>query len=275
VGLNRKLSARISHLPTDTLLLTLSNWQASIYLSLSDEGKVAGGGATKMNTESSGDRIRILLVEDDKFCRKGIKVVLRRVTNSVVIAETASGNEAIELAREHKPDLVIMDIGLPDLNGIEAVSRILAWNPAMRIIMISGHLRRWLAHESLKIGAAGYVYKMSIQDGLTEAVAVVMKGDRYVSPEVVNLLADEDCDLRSLSTREWEIARLLVRGKDSHLIARELNITVNTVNTHLRSIMRKLRVKNAMELQALLYREGLAQVDMVPKSRAVSRPTDA
>lgn len=209
--------------------------------------------------------IRILLVDDHRMMREALRTMLERERDIEVVGEAGDGRTALKLARELPLDVVIMDIGMPDLNGIDTTARLLARRPELKIIGLSAYLDRRFVIEMFQAGAHAYVTKLSAGTELTRAIRAVMANRSYVCPEVAdavigNLHAPQKGDnsaLACLGRREREVLQLLAEGKRSHEIAAALNIAVSTVEVHRRNIMRKLQLHSIADLTRFAIREGL------------------
>ncbi len=210
--------------------------------------------------------IKILLADDHRIMRYGIKSLIENNSGMEVIAEAESGRTAVRLARDLSPNVVIMDIEMPDLNGIEAARQIIAYTPDIKVIVLSMHSDREIIAEMLKIGAKGYLLKDSDPDEVIKAINTVVAGKTYLSPEItdivakdyVNQLLTSDCSVLSVLTpREKEVLQLLAEGKTTKQIASSLFISVNTVETHRRQIMDKLDLHTIAELTKYAIRHKL------------------
>jgi len=214
--------------------------------------------------------ISVLIVDDHKIVREGLHSLLSRERDIHVIGEADSGRVAIQMVKEHKPDVVIMDISMPDMNGIEASRRIRDEMPECMVIALSMHADRRFVVEMLKAGAKGYMLKDCAADDLVNGIRTVAMGDTYLSPKVSNLLVADymkrlqdtpsSC-LSVLSAREREVLQLLSEGNNTKEIAFSLNISIKTVETHRTQIMKKLKLHSIAELTKLAVREGLTSLN--------------
>lgn len=207
-------------------------------------------------------RIRVLLSEDHKMVRKGFGLILAGQADMEVVGETGSGAEAVELARQLEPDVVLMDVTLADLNGIEATRRIRAFSPRIRILALSVHRDSVYVREMIRAGADGYLLKESADTDLVAAVRQVAAGQGYLSPEVAGaVLSDYRRHVASpldlLSAREREILQLIAEGRTSKEIATKLNLSVYTVDGYRTRIMEKLDLHSVGELVRFGLRHGL------------------
>lgn len=206
-------------------------------------------------------KIRILLADDHAVVRQGFRLILGQQPDLEVIGEAANGADAVRLAHELNPNLVIMDIGMPGVNGVEATRRIIENNPECRILILSMHKDAVYVRESLRAGAKGYLLKESIDNDLLRAVRSVAKGDGFLSPEVSGtVLLDyqqvED-PFDQLTAREREVLQMLAEGKVAKEVAAALDISVYTVDAHRGRIMKKLGLRSGTELVRFAMRKGL------------------
>jgi len=210
--------------------------------------------------------IKILLVDDHKIVRAGLRAVIAGHPDMAVVAEAGDGRTAVELAVEVSPDVIIMDISMPGLNGTEATRRILEANPDARIIALSMHLERHMVLQMLSAGAKGYLLKDGADDEVIDAVLAVMQNTTYLSPRISNMVLKDYVERVSkielsstslLSSREREVLQLLAEGKKTKDIATLLNVSIKTVEFYRQQIMEKLDVHTIAELTKLAIREGL------------------
>jgi two-component system response regulator NreC len=211
--------------------------------------------------------IRTLLAEDHTLVRSGVRALLEASKEVSVVGEAEHGRKAVELTRELQPELVLMDIGMPELNGIEAARQIRASMPDTRVIMLSMYQDQQYVFESLKAGANGYVLKAAAFQELLSAIDAVMSGRSYISPALSdNIMTDyvrraqgdqRDTELDKLSAREREVLQLIAEGKSSAEVAELLHISVRTVDTHRHNIMTKLEIHSIAGLTKFAIRHGL------------------
>ncbi len=213
--------------------------------------------------------IRILLADDHKILREGLRLMLHTDAQLQVIAEAEDGRTAVRLARELSPDVVIMDIAMPELNGIEATRQIVAENSALKVLAMSMHNDRQFIIEMLKAGAAGYLLKDSAFDELATAIKMVMGGKIFLSPSIVDVVVQDYLSKLSLTAensfsiltpREREVLQLLAEGKASKQIAADLFLSVKTVELYRQQVMDKLNIHNVAELTKYAIREGLTSL---------------
>jgi DNA-binding NarL/FixJ family response regulator len=213
--------------------------------------------------------ITILLADDHAILRQGLRRILESYPDFTVVAEAASGLQAVELAREHQPDVAIVDIGMPGLNGIEATAQILRRAPRTAILILSMHNDERYITRALRAGARGYLLKDSVEEDLVQAIQAACEGRQYFSPQVLRLLetrqvwipAGEKVEDRYelLTERERQIYQLLAEGKANKDIAALLGLSLHTVETHRTRIMEKLDVHSAAELVLSAVRRGLVR----------------
>ena len=207
------------------------------------------------------DRVRILLADDHTIVRQGLKLILSAHAELEVVGEAANGREAVELAEKLHPDIVLMDVQMPELNGIEAAKKMVAAQPRIRILVLSMHKEAVYVREILKAGARGYILKDAIDTELLNAIRSVAKGDGYISPAVAGALNEKVKDpsnpVDSLSAREREVLLLIAAGKTNKEIATQLNLSVYTVDSHRGKIMDKLNLHSAGELVRFAMKNGL------------------
>lgn len=214
--------------------------------------------------------IRILLADDHCMVREGLRLLIEGMPDVEVIAEADNGYQAIELANSLVPDVVVMDIGMAQLNGIEATSRIVADNPEVKVVALSVYSDRRYVLGMLEAGASAYVIKGAAGEDLIQAIQAVAENKKYISPEVADVVINGYKRKRSagskpartvLGHREREVLQLLAEGKSSPDIASRLGIAVKTVETHRRNIMKKLNLHSVAELTKYAVREGLTELD--------------
>ena len=211
--------------------------------------------------------VRILLADDHSVIRSGLRLVLERQADFQVVAEASDGREAVNAAAEHKPDVVVMDLAMPNLNGIEAARQITSGFPATRVVVLTMHSDEEYVLRALKAGARGYLLKESAEADLIAAVRAVSAGKAFFSPVVSRMLVEDyvrqlqDRDLEDsydlLTSREREILQLVAEGRSNKEIAGLLNLSVYTVETHRSNIMEKLNLHSVPELILYAVRKGV------------------
>jgi DNA-binding NarL/FixJ family response regulator len=203
--------------------------------------------------------------------REGLVSVLNREPNITVVAEAATGYETIALASKSGCHVVVMDVSLPDLNGIEATRRILKDNPHLKVVGLTAHSSTHYMTEMLQAGASAYLLKRSAAEDLVRAVRLVVEGSTYLSPEVAANLVESHVRPRApvtpgttlggLTPREREMLQLIAEGKTTKEMADSLHVSVKTIETHRRNVMQKLHLHSIAELTKCAVREGLTSVD--------------
>jgi two-component system response regulator NreC len=214
--------------------------------------------------------IRILLADDHKITRQGLRSLIDENDDMEVIAEAENGRDAVELAGQLKPDVVIMDVSMPDLNGVEATRQIIQDNPQMRIIALSMHSDTLFVSEMLKSGASGYLLKDCAFEELEQAIRTVTESKAYLSPSISGIIVEdylhrlskaEQSTAEVLTDREREVLQLIAEGQSTKQIALKLHISAKTVETHRRQIMNKLDMHTVAELTKYAIRKGLTALE--------------
>ena len=211
---------------------------------------------------SAVKRISVLLVDDHAVVREGYRRLLERSSDIHVVGEAASAAEAYQVFSQVCPDVVVMDISMPDVSGIECLRRLLLREPRARILAFSMHDEAIFPNRALKAGAAGYVTKASAPEVLVDAVRTVARGETFLSSDIAGTLAVQglacrDSALEKLSTREFEIARLLAMGHPVRVIAEMLSLNYKTVANHQSIIRQKLGAETPAQLIRIATRNGL------------------
>jgi DNA-binding NarL/FixJ family response regulator len=210
--------------------------------------------------------IKVMIADDHQIVREGLRAMLEKEHDIQVVGEAVDGRMTERLARELVPDVIIMDVAMPDLNGIEATRQIVAELPGVKIIALSMHDDRRFVLNMLKAGAAGYMLKDCAFKDLAKAIRVVMAHKTYLSHEIADIVVKdylassspmESSVFQLLSPREREVLQLIAEGKTSGQIADNLHISVKTVESHRQQIMMKLKIKSVAELTKYAIREGL------------------
>ncbi len=206
--------------------------------------------------------IRVLLVDDHSVVREGYRRLLEREPGIEVVGEAANAAEACARAVALAPDVVVMDISLPGVSGIEGMRRMLARRPDLRVLIFSMHDDAIFCVRALEAGALGYLSKSSAPEALVKAVQAVSRGTRYLSPDVADKMAQRSSSqaaagLEQLTTREFEVLRLLVRGESLGQIAERLGLSEKTVANHQSTIRDKLGVRNSLQLARVAEQLGL------------------
>ena len=216
--------------------------------------------------------VRLVLADDHTMMREGLKALLDKDADFTVVGETDNGKQTLELAQKVGAHVVVMDVSMPDLNGIEATRKLLKVNPNMKVVALSGHSNRELVREMLKAGASAYVLKSRAYEELVRAIREVVKGKKYLSPDIARGVVDEYIEMSSsvsahpafvvLTDREREALQLIAEGKSTKEVADALNVNVKTIETHRRNIMEKLNLHSVAELTKYAIREGITSVNV-------------
>jgi DNA-binding NarL/FixJ family response regulator len=215
-------------------------------------------------------KIRILLADDHRLFRDGLRTLLDQREDMEVVGEAVDGPAAVAAAVQHKPDIVLMDISMPELNGIEATRKIVADRATTRVIMLSMHSDQRFVTESLRAGASGYVLKDCAIDELIEAIRTVTRKQIFLSATIAESVIKDyigltvnrsDSVFSTLSAREREVLQLLAEGNSTKEIAARLEVSIKTVETHRKQIMDKLDIHSIAELTKYAIREGLTPLD--------------
>lgn len=216
-------------------------------------------------------RIRVLIVDDHKIMRDGIKAILKPATDLEVVGETDSGVEAVQMVRKLRPDVVMMDINLQGMSGIEATTEMLRHHPETRVMMLSMYDDEHSVISAVKAGARGFVLKRASDGDLIQALKMVAMGGTYLSPRVSDRLLEriqkgtvnestQALPLADLSPREIQVLRLVAEGKTSKEIAVMLDLSVQTIRSYRKAMMKKLNVNNVAGLTQLALSTGLTRV---------------
>ncbi|WP_353506191.1 response regulator transcription factor [Variovorax brevis] len=200
--------------------------------------------------------IRLAIVDDHSLVRDGLRARLAVVTHLEVIGEASSGAEALELAQANPPDLMLIDVGMRGMNGIELATTLRARHPSIRVLMLSMYDNREYVLSAIRAGARGYVLKESPTEEILDAISSVCTGGEYFSPQVRHVLKEAMTPAPQLTAREHEVLVLLANGRSNKLVARELDISVRTVETHRFSLRRKLGVDTASDLLKIAVTNG-------------------
>jgi len=212
-------------------------------------------------------KTRVLLADDHQLMRSGLRLMLERESDLSVAGEASDGREAVALAKSVKPDVVVMDVGMPNLSGIEAAHQMTQENPQLAIVMLSMHSDESYVLRALKAGARGYLLKDSAEADLLKAVHAVAGGKSYFSPAVSKVLLDDyvrklkrsgtEDPYDLLTPREREVLQLIAEGKSNKDIANLLNLSVYTVESHRSNLMEKLNLKGLPDLILYAVRKGI------------------
>jgi len=215
-------------------------------------------------------KTRVVIADDHSVLREALVHVLQHEGDIEVVGQADNGRQAVEMARDLAPDVLVMDIGMPDLNGVGATARIVARHPAIKVIALSAYSERRFVSEMFRAGAAGYVTKNAASTELLRAIRAVIKGDHYVCPELAAILVEVPQPVKPegltvteqpvLGRREKEVLQLIAEGLRGAEIARKLNLASSTVEVHRRNIMRKLDLHTIADLTRYAIREGLTSL---------------
>ncbi len=216
-------------------------------------------------------KIRVLVADDHAIIREGLRVMLGNQPDMEVVGTAANGREAVGLVDEHVPDVVVIDISMPELNGIEAIAQILPRHPHIKVIVLSIHETKRYVYRTLKAGAKGYLIKETAGLEVVDAVRAVYRGERYLSQRISDLLTDvsfrnlevsmEVSPLEQLSPREREILQLVAEGKTSQEIAVRLSISPKTVDTYRSRLMGKIGVEDMAGLVKFAIQHGVISLE--------------
>lgn len=214
--------------------------------------------------------LRVLLADDHEIMRQGLRLLLEKHSDMEVVAEANDGQEAIELAGQLKPDVVVMDVNMPGVDGPDATRRIVSSQPDTRIVALSMHSKKGFIIEMLKAGASGYVLKENAFSELVNAINTVMGNEIYLSSKITRIVVDDyvqdrvggDSSKKMLTDRESEVLKLVGDGKSSKEIALQLDLSVKTIDACRRRIMSKLGIDSVAELVKYAIREGLTSLEV-------------
>ena len=214
--------------------------------------------------------VRILLADDHRIVREGLAALVEKQSDMKVIGQASDGRQAIQLACDLQPDVIIMDASMPVLNGIEATRRIAAELPNIPVLCLSFQSNKRLVLAVLEAGASGYLLKDCAAEELITAIRTIIANQTYLSPAIAGTVVDgyktrradsEDSAFTHLTEREREIVQLLTEGRSMKEIAAQLNLSVKTIGTHREHLQAKLHLHNLAELTKYALREGLTSVD--------------
>ena len=224
-------------------------------------------------------KIRVLVADDQSMVRAGFRVLLGRAEDIEVVAEASNGLEAVQKAAQFNPSVVLMDIRMPELDGLQATERILAANSAARILILTTFDLDEYVFKALRAGASGFVLKDDSPEQLIAAIHTVARGEALLSPAVTTRVIkkfvrtphpDPPIELEELSGRERDVFRLMVDGRSNAEIAKELYISEATVKTHVTHVLQKLKVRDRVQAVVLAYQTGLIESDALGPGRGES-----
>jgi two-component system invasion response regulator UvrY len=207
-------------------------------------------------------KLTLLLVDDHAVVRSGFKVLLQTWDDVEVVAEANSGEEALPLYTLHRPEVVMMDIAMAGMGGIEAIKRLIALDPQVRVLALSAHEDSSYAKRALQAGALGYLSKRTAPEVLIDALRMVARHQRFIDPIIAQRMANQRTDsdtqdIDKLSPREFEVFILLAKGQSVLDISQSLGLSASTVGTHLYKVKQKLQLSNQSEMTLLAMRHGL------------------
>jgi two-component system response regulator NreC len=214
--------------------------------------------------------IRVIIADDHQIVRQGLRILLEREPDLEVVAEAEDGRLTVRLVRELHPDLVIMDVAMPDLNGIEATRQIILEWPKVKVIALSMYADKRFVVNMLKAGASGYLLKDCAFEELIRAIRVVLAQKTYLSPGVTDIVVKDYMKgtpptapsvFSVLTPREREVLQLMSEGKSTNMIADCLHVSVKTIETHRQQVMQKLNLRSIAELTKYAIREGLTSLE--------------
>ena len=215
--------------------------------------------------------VRLVLADDHAMLREGLKSLIAKEPDFEVVGEADNGKAIAELARKTGAHIVVMDVAMPDLNGIEATRKLVKISPNVKVVALSGHANGEFVREMLKAGASAYVLKSRAYEELVRAIREVVKGKKYLSPDIAQGVVDAYVEISSsmsanpafvtLTDRERESLQLIAEGKSTKEVADFLGVSVKTIETHRHNIMEKLNLHSVAELTKYAIREGLTSVD--------------
>ena len=216
----------------------------------------------KIRKAMSNNCIGVMLVDDHAVVRMGFRLLLEGSRDITVLGEAESGEEAVRRFAQLKPDVIVLDISMPGIGGLEAIERILAKEPAIRILVLSAHEDAMHARRVLKAGAAGYLTKRSAAEELIHAIGLVHQGKTYLEPGIAQQMAMQQLSgernpVDTLSEKEFKVFLALAKGKSVQDIAEVMSLSPRTVGTHLYNIKQKLGASNSAELAIIAMRAGL------------------
>jgi NarL family two-component system response regulator LiaR len=209
--------------------------------------------------------MRILLADDHTLFRAGIRSILERIQDVTVVAEAGDGREALDLVEEHRPDIALLDITMPGLNGLEVAGRVKSASPGTKVIILSMHANEGYVAQALRAGVCGYILKDAASKDLELSLRAVLRGETWLSPSISKQVVElflrgdkpGDDPLASLTARQREILQLLAEGKSTKEIAYELEVSVKTVEAHRAQLMERLDIHDIPGLVRFAIRTGL------------------
>jgi DNA-binding NarL/FixJ family response regulator len=214
--------------------------------------------------------IKLLIADDHQMMRECLRAMIEKEPDMTVIGETQDGLTTVDLARKLAPDVVVMDVSMPDLNGIEATRKIIKTNPNLKVVALSGHIDQHFVREMFTAGAVAYIHKQGASDELIRAIRDVMAGKMYISPDAARGIVDSYLKrpqapntapvFAAITEREREVLQLIAEGRSTKDMGGTLGVSIKTVETHRHNIMEKLNLRSVAELTKYAIREGITSV---------------
>lgn len=214
--------------------------------------------------EGTPTMIRIALADDHNVVRQGLRALLEGVKDFRVVGEARDGKEMVELVARERPDVALVDVAMPSLNGVEAARRIVRDSPQVKVLVLSMYTGEEYVREAIAAGASGYLVKDSAADQLVEAIRVVARGDRFLSPAIAHLAVKGGAGaspLDRLTTREREVLQLIAEGNSNKEIAARLTLSVKTIEAHRTNLMAKLDIHDTASLTRFAIARGLVRTE--------------
>jgi DNA-binding NarL/FixJ family response regulator len=209
--------------------------------------------------KQSPPKIRILIVDDHAVLREGLTMIIESQADLQVIAETGDGKQAIALFELHLPDVILLDLGLPDVHGVEVIRALRAKHPEARIIVLTTYLGDVQALRALRAGASGYLLKATLRRDLLDTIRAVHAGQRHIQSEVASELAQHAAD-QPLTEREIEVLKLIAKGCSNKIVADRLNISEDTVKGHVHNILDKLKANDRTHAVTIALHRGYFEI---------------
>jgi DNA-binding NarL/FixJ family response regulator len=209
--------------------------------------------------KQSSPKIRILVVDDHAVLREGLTMIIESQADLRVVAETGSGKQAVALFEEHLPDITLLDLGLPDIHGVDVIKAIREQHPEARIIVLTTYLGDVQALRALRAGASGYLLKATLRRDLLDTIRAIHSGQRHVQAEVASEIANHAAD-HPLTEREIAVLKLIAKGCSNKIVADRLNISEDTVKGHVRNILEKLKANDRTHAVTIALHRGYFEI---------------